>query len=168
MKRNNQGRLNQTVANASTKSTTMFFSQEVDEERLGNLRQRQAAFECREAKKLQEQVEDLTATLQINKQLLNEVFSSNPQASGNEQVRNLQQQVKLLNDENQYLAKRNKTLHKECEELNGRILLNEQITEQRLARAEEERKSLEEQTKELQEKLERKEFFMQTKEKKWM
>ena len=59
-------------------------------------------------------------------------------------------------------------MHKECEELNGRILLNEQITEQRLARAEEERKSLEEETKELQEKLERKEFFMQTKEKKWM
>jgi len=41
----------------------MFFSQEVDEERLGNLRQRQNAFECRETKKLQEQIEDLTATL---------------------------------------------------------------------------------------------------------
>ena len=66
------------------------------------------------------------------------------------------------------MAKRNKTLHKECEELNGRILLNEQITEQRLARADEERKSLEEEAKELHEKLERKEFFMQTKEKKWL
>ena len=92
MKRNQGTRLNQTVANASTKHTTMFFSQEVDEERLGNLRQRQNAFECRETKKLQEQIEDLTATLAINKALLNEVFgSANPKSSANEQVRQLQE-----------------------------------------------------------------------------
>ena len=35
----------------------------------------------------------------------------------------------MLNEENQYLMKRNKTLHKDCEELNGRILLNDQINE---------------------------------------
>ena len=73
-----------------------------------------------------------------------------------------------MNEENKYLTKRNKSLHKECEELNGRILLNEQITEQKLARADEERKSLEVEVKELQEKLDRKEFFMQSKEKKWL
>jgi len=83
-------------------------------------------------------------------------------------VRQLQEQARLLNDENQYLAKRNKTLHKETEELNMRIFLNEQITEQRLARAEEEKKTLEEEIKELNEKLDRKEFFMQTKERKWI
>ena len=49
-----------------------------------------------------------------------------------------------------------------------RIFLNEQITEQRLARAEEEKKTLEEEIKELNEKLDRKEFFMQTKERKWI
>jgi len=41
----------------------MFFSQEVDESRLGRVKQGQDAFECRETKKLQEQVQDLTATL---------------------------------------------------------------------------------------------------------
>lgn len=66
------------------------------------------------------------------------------------------------------MVKRTKQLHKEVEELNGRLFLNEQITEQRLARAEEEKKSLMEETVELQEKLDRKEFFMQTKEKKWL
>ena len=59
-------------------------------------------------------------------------------------------------------------MHKEAEEINGRFLLNEQINEQRLQRAEEERKSLEVDIKELQEKLDRKEFFMQSKEKKWL
>ena len=72
----------------------------------------------------------MTATLAINKALLNEVFgASNAKASTNDQVRQLQEQIRLLNEENQYLAKRNKTMHKECEELNGRVLLNEQITE---------------------------------------
>lgn len=88
------------------------------------------------------------------------MFASNPQASTSEQVNRLQEQIRLLNEENQFLSKRNKTLFKESDEFNGRILLNEQITEQRLARAEEERKSLEEETKELQEKLDRKEFFI--------
>ena len=82
-----KGRLNQTMANASTKSTTMFFSQEVDEERVGTLKQRQQVFESRETKKLLEQVEDLTATLQINKALMNEVFASNLNSAPNEQVR---------------------------------------------------------------------------------
>ena len=54
------------------------------------------------------------------------------------------------------------------EDLNGRILLNDQINEQRLQRAEEEKSSLDTEIKELQEKLERKEFFMQQKEKKWL
>jgi hypothetical protein len=66
------------------------------------------------------------------------------------------------------LLKRTKSLHKDCEEANGRFLLNEQINEQRLCRAEDEKKSLEVDIKELQEKLDRKEFFMQSKEKKWL
>ena len=87
-------------------------------------------FHSREAKQLAEQVEDLTATLQINKALLNEVFASaasNKDKNANETIRQLQEQIKLLNDENQHLMKRNKTLQKDCEELSGRILLNEQI-----------------------------------------
>jgi len=57
--------------------------------------------------------------------------------------------------------KRCKTLHKDAEELNGRFLLNEQINEQRLQRAEEERKTLDVEIDELKDKLDRKEFFMQ-------
>ena len=52
--------------------------------------------------------------------------------------------------------------------MNGRILLNDQINEQRRQRADEEKQSLEQEIKELQEKLDRKEFFMQQKEKKWL
>ena len=48
-------------------------------------------------------------------------------------MRTLQEQIRLLNEENQLIMKRNKTLHIELDELNGRILLNEQIGEQRLA-----------------------------------
>lgn len=59
----------------------MFFSIEVDEERLDSLKQSRKLFFADEKKKLQEQVEDLTATLQINKQLLNEVFAANADAS---------------------------------------------------------------------------------------
>ena len=64
--------------------------------------------------------------------------------------------------------KRNKTLNIELDELNGRILLNEQIGEQRLARADEERKLLEQEVRETQEKLDRKEYQLQMKEKKWI
>ena len=79
-----------TVANATTKSSTMFFSQEVDEERLDQAKNRQAQFESRETKKLLEQIEDLTKTLQINKALMNEVFASNSSDDNpNEQVRQL-------------------------------------------------------------------------------
>ena len=90
--------MNQTVANASTKSTTMFFSQEIDEERLDNAKKRQMQFQSSEKKILAEQVDDLTATLAINKQIMNEMFGAGQ--SNNEQIRSLQQQVKLLNDEN--------------------------------------------------------------------
>ena len=153
-------RLNNTVATASTKSTTNIFSQEIDEDRLDNAKQRQKQFQTCEKKLLIEQVEDLTATLQINKQLMSEVFASQA-TSDNMVIRNLQEQIKLLNDENQYLMKRCKTLHKDAEELNGRFLLNEQINEQRLQRAEEERKTLDLEIDELKDKLDRKEFFMQ-------
>ena len=64
--------------------------------------------------------------------------------------------------------KRNKALNIELDELNGRILLNEQIGEQRLARADEERKLLEQEVRETQEKLDRKEYQLQMKEKKWI
>ena len=64
---------------------------------------------------------------------MNEVFASNnTDDNPNEQVRQLQGQIRLLNDENQYLVKRNKTMHKDIEELNGRVLLNDQINESRL------------------------------------
>jgi hypothetical protein len=69
-------RLNNTVVTTSTKSTTNIFSQEIDEDRLENAKQRQKQFQNCEKKLLVEQVEDLTATLQINKQLMSEVFAS--------------------------------------------------------------------------------------------
>ena len=98
----------------------------MDEERLDAAKQRQLVFESRETKKLLEQIEDLTATLQINKALMNQVFASNANSEdAGEQLRQLSDQIRLLNDENQYLSKRNKTMHKDMEELNGRILLND-------------------------------------------
>jgi len=57
---------------------------------------------------------------------MNQVFASNANSEdAGEQLRQLSDQIRLLNDENQYLSKRNKTMHKDMEELNGRILLND-------------------------------------------
>ena len=79
-------RLNQTVANQTTKSQTMFFSLEIDEGRLDQAKQRQKQFEACEKKQLVDQVEDLTATLQINKQLMSQMFAA-PAATANDQIR---------------------------------------------------------------------------------
>lgn len=59
-------------------------------------------------------------------------------------------------------------MHSEIDELSGRCLLNEQISEQRLARADDERKLIETQVRELEEKLDRKEYQLQIKEKRWI
>lgn len=80
---------------------------------------------------------------------MNEMFSTNPNSSTNEQVRKLNEQLRLSQKENDYLYKRNKALVNENVQYNGRILLSEQINEQRLARAKEERETLEVEIKEL-------------------
>lgn len=80
---------------------------------------------------------------------MNEMFNTNPNSSTNEQVRKLNEQLRLSQKENDYLYKRNKALVNENVQYNGRILLSEQINEQRLARAKEERETLEVEIKEL-------------------
>lgn len=78
------------MANASTKSTTMFFSQEIDEERLENAKKRQKEYQNCDKKILIDQIEDLTSTLSINKQLMSQVFAAQP-SSNNDMIRTLQE-----------------------------------------------------------------------------
>ena len=59
----------------------MLFSSEIDEGRIEKLQNSRKIFFENEKKKLQEQVEDLTTTVTINKELMSEMFapkSDNP------------------------------------------------------------------------------------------
>lgn len=64
--------------------------------------------------------------------------------------------------------KRIKQLQNENSDLHGSILLNKQVHAQELHKEADERCLLLEEIRQLTEKLERKEFFMQTKERKWV
>ena len=59
----------------------MLFSSEIDEGRIEKLQNSRKVFFENEKKKLQEQVDDLTTTVTINKELMSEMFapkSENP------------------------------------------------------------------------------------------
>ena len=59
----------------------MLFSSEIDERRIETLQKSRKVFFENEKKKLQEQVDDLTTTVTINKELMSEMFapkSENP------------------------------------------------------------------------------------------
>lgn len=68
----------------------MFFSQELDEERLEIAKKREKDYLNCDKKILIEQIEDLTSTLSINKQLMNQVFAAQP-SSNNDMIRTLQE-----------------------------------------------------------------------------
>ena len=88
-----------------------------------------------EKKKFQEQIDDLTTTVNINKELMSEVFApknDNPK----DQRRHEQAILHKLNQENQYLTRRTKELYQENQEVNGQLLLKEQIHLQVLSRHE--------------------------------
>ena len=71
-------RLNQTQALQSTKSQTLMFSSEIDETRIESIKQSRKVFMENEKKKLQEQIDDLTTTVNINKELMSEIFTNTP------------------------------------------------------------------------------------------
>ena len=97
-------RLNQTVANTSTKSQTFFFSSEVDEQRVERIRNARKEFTESEKSKLLEQIEDLTTTVNINKQLMSEVFSAAGASSDVTESRRKDKTVhQMLNQENHVL-----------------------------------------------------------------
>ena len=59
----------------------MLFSSEIDEGRIEKLQNSRKVFFENEKKKLQEQIDDLTTTVTINKELMSEMFapkSENP------------------------------------------------------------------------------------------
>ena len=51
------------------------FSSEIDETRIESIKQSRKVFMENEKKKLQEQIDDLTTTVNINKELMSEVFA---------------------------------------------------------------------------------------------
>ena len=73
-----------------------------------------------------------------------------------------------MSDETQYLKKRLKQVYQDNEVMNGKMLLLEQINADYKMREHRVTTQLEEQIAELAENLERKENFMQSKEKKWI
>lgn len=75
--------------------------------------------------------------------------------------------LRKLNQENQFLLKRVKDLYRTNELIANECLFHQQIAIQAEARILEEQKTLEEQITLLEETLERKEYFLQLKEKKW-
>jgi hypothetical protein len=54
----------------------MLFSNEVNETRVEQMKQARKVFFDNENKKLQEQIEDLTTTVNINKEMMSEMFSN--------------------------------------------------------------------------------------------
>ena len=73
-----------------------------------------------------------------------------------------------MSDETQYIKKRLKQVYQDNEVMNGKMLLLEQINADYKMREHRVTTTLEEQIEELTENLERKENFMQSKEKKWI
>ena len=137
---NSQGpmsRTKTTEALGSTKSQTMLFSNEIDEVRIETIKHGRKVFFDNEKKKLQEQVEDLTVTVNINKELMSEVFA--PKSENPKEARKQEQSVlHKLNEENQYLLRRTKELYAENQEINGQMMLKEQIHIQALNRYDDE------------------------------
>ena len=76
--------------------------------------------------------------------------------------------INKLNDENTLLRLRIKALYNELDEANAQLLLLQQISNELQTKEAENNLIFEEQLNELKDKLERKEYFMQNKERKWL
>ena len=134
-----------------------FFQSEMSESRIESLQTIKKGYIQNEAAQLRERVGDLQMNLSINKDIIRELLQDNHQHA-----------MLKLEIENTELADLNKRLIRERDDAQARQLIMEQISEELQAKEDELANNLEEQVKELKEKLERKEYFMQSKEKKWL
>ena len=101
-------------------------------------------------------------TLDINKGIICDLLQCKTLAQGEVAI------LAKLNDENTLLRKRIKQIVQERDDAEAKQLLLEQINCELKTKEYENAAIYEENMKELKEKLERKEYFMQNKEKKWM
>lgn len=120
-------------------------------------------YKIADTKKLVERIQDLEKSLEINKNMLTTVLN-------NPENKSLVESEVILNltDENAFVKKRLNQVYKENSELQNKILILEQITADFKIQEHMGIRQLEEQLRELREKMAKNETYMQSKEKKWL
>lgn len=120
-------------------------------------------YKIADTKKLVERIQDLEKSLEINKNMLTTVLN-------NPENKSLVESEVILNltDENAFVKKRLNQVYKENSELQNKILILEQITADFKIQEHMGIRQLEEQLREIREKMAKNETYMQSKEKKWL
>jgi len=117
-------------------------------------------------KLMQEKVQDLETTLEINKGLIQSLMASTMDST------NAGEQLKEANsklvEENTFLKKRLKQLYQESETMNSKILLLQQMNADSKMKEHQITQNFEDQILDLKEKMEKKETYLQQKEAKWI
>lgn len=111
-----------------------------------------------ETKRLKAEIQDLKRTVQINKEIINSLISEN---------NDLNTKWKLLEKENKTISEAVKRQEEEISHLNDKCLILDQIKTFHESAAEEMELIWNEKISEYKEQLDRKEYVIQTKEKKW-
>jgi len=109
------------------------------------------------------QVEDLRTSLEINKSIICDLLQSKNFSKAFETSI-----TSKCIDEVNLLTNRNKQYQRHVEELQAKLLLQEQLSYEAKLKEREEIQMYEELVAEMKDKLDRKEFFMQNKERKWL
>lgn len=118
-------------------------------------------YQEKDVKKLNERIADLETTLDINKSLIQTLMQPPSDSTENEVF-------KKLTDENNYIKKRLKQVYQDNDALLSKNLLLEQMNADSKVKEHMITRQLEETIDDLNERLEKKEHYMQQKEKKWM
>lgn len=147
---------------STTKSGSVIFTQEVNETQVESVKKAKQTFQDNEKKNLVQQIEDLHTTLDINKGIICDLL----QCKSLHQVEGAL--INKMNDESVLQRLRIKSIYHDLDEANAQVLLLQQICNEYQTKEEENNQIYEEQMTELKDKLERKEYFMQSKEKKWL
>ena len=121
------------------------------------------AFLDSERRSLLSQLSDLQTSLEINKAIICDLLQAKGFSKAFEQAIT----AKCI-DEVTLLTARIKQQQREIDEMQGRMLVTEQLACEAAGKACEEMRMCEEQIAEMKDKLDRKEFFMQNKERKWI
>lgn len=104
----------------------------------------------------------MQTTLEINKSIICDLL----QCKSVSQVE--QALFKKFNDEGNVLKSRVSALNRQCDEAQAKILLLQQLNFEASVKEREQQQNYEEMMAEMKDKLDRKEFFMQNKERKWL